>query len=74
MDSPVSKINEVIRTLYPGLTDAELVEAEANLRRYFKIALAVSEAQTRDGPHPRIDTGDSSSSMEERSNVVLKPQ
>jgi len=59
-----------LRNLYPTLTEGELKEAEANLRRYAEIAFEVyreqlSSADDVDRLHP-------SPTMKERSNVSLK--
>ena len=64
--------SELLRELYPTLTETELREAEQNLRRYFKIALSICGEQFTDQPDGPVDSADASSSMEERSNASLK--
>ena len=62
--------DRAIRELYPTLTEPELKEAEANLRRYLQIALQFQqESDSADG---KFDTASSLSTMKERSNVDLK--
>src|SRR5579864_2408429 len=57
-----------IRQLYPGLSDEQLREAEANLLRYFEIALDIYEEQVAHG----VDTSPSLPTMKERSKESLK--
>jgi hypothetical protein len=59
-----------IRELYPTLSEAELKEAEVNLRRYFKIAAEVHKEQAVRGAG--FDTAPDPTTMEERSNANLK--
>jgi D-serine dehydratase len=57
-----------LRDLYPTLTEQELKEAEANLRRYAEIAVKVFQEQcSRD-----FDSESLSVTMKERSNKSLK--
>jgi hypothetical protein len=65
MEAPLPPV-KTIRELYPTLSEQELKEAEANLRRYFAIALDICEKQKK-GP---VDTSPASNTMEERSNSL----
>lgn len=54
---------ERLRALYPTLTDAEIKEAEENLRRYFECALHIANEA-----HPApVDKSERPATMEERS-------
>ena len=64
------QIGQMIRDLYPTLTEAQLKEAEANLRRYFEIAIDVQKGQV--GAGVGVDTTGRPATMEERSNANLK--
>jgi hypothetical protein len=57
-----------LRDLYPTLTEQELKEAEANLRRYAEIAMEIMREQCSGG----VDTESLSITMKERSNKSLK--
>jgi hypothetical protein len=61
---------QTIRNLYPTLTGDQLKEAEANLRRYFEIAIDVLKDQG--GIRVGVDTTGRPATMEERSNANLK--
>jgi hypothetical protein len=63
-------IGQRTRDLYPTLTEDQLKEAEANLRRYFKIAIDVQKDQG--GIGVGVDTAGRPATMEERSNASLK--
>jgi hypothetical protein len=63
-------IGKMIRHLYPTLTEAQLREAEANLRRYFHIAVEVQKDLDLAGVG--VDTAGRPATMEERSNANLK--
>jgi len=63
-------IGQRIRDLYPRLNETQLKEAEANLRRYFKIAADVQKGQASVGVD--VDTTGRPATMEERSNANLK--
>jgi len=58
--SPEGKKQVTIRDLFPGLSDDQVKEAEANLHRYFKFALRT------------IDTSEPEVTIKERSIVSLK--
>ena len=60
----------MIRDLYPALTEDQLKEAEATLRRYFKIVADIQEDQF--GVGMGVDTAGRPATMEERSNANLK--
>jgi hypothetical protein len=64
------QVGQTIRDLYPTLTAAQLREAEANLRRYFEIAVEVQKDLDRAGVG--VDTAGRPATMEERSNANLK--
>ena len=57
---------KTIRELYPTLSEPELKEAEANLLRYFEIALDIHEEQSS----PDVDTSPALSRMKERSKSL----
>ena len=57
---------ETIRKLYPALSEREFKEAEANLLRYFEIALDIHEEQSSHG----VDTAPASPTMKERSKSL----
>jgi hypothetical protein len=57
---------KTIRELYPTLSERELKEAEANLLRYFEIALDIHEEQSS----PDVDTSPPLSTMKERSKSL----
>jgi len=57
---------KTIRELYPTLSERELKEAEANLLRYFEIALDIHEEQSS----PGVDTSPALSTMKERSKSL----
>jgi len=57
---------KTIRELYPTLSERELKEAEANLLRYFEIALDICEEQSSHD----VDTSPSFTTMKERSNSL----
>ena len=61
-----------IRELYPELTEHQLKEAEANLARYFAIAIEICSGQLHDGKPATVDSDCPNTKMEERSNVLLK--
>jgi hypothetical protein len=65
MDTPATphKLDPSVRDLFPELTDEQLKEAESNLRAYFEIVLEMCAA---------VDSAESCSTMEERSNSTLK--
>jgi len=63
MDSRAEQHEPSIGNLFPELTSEQLKEAEANLRAYFEIALAICSS---------IDTSEDCSTMKERSKVILK--
>jgi hypothetical protein len=60
----------MIRELCPTLTETELREAEANLRRYIQIAADVQKEQAKSGIG--FDTSPDPTTMRERSNANLK--
>jgi len=62
--------SRTLRDLYPTLTETQLKEAEANLRRYFEIAAEVIHEQAVGGAD--VDNGPNPTTMEERSNTDLK--
>jgi hypothetical protein len=62
--------SQALRDLYPTLSEAQLKEAEANLRRYVEIADEVRKEQLDRGTV--FDTIRNSTTMEERSNADLK--
>ncbi|SPE34026.1 hypothetical protein SBA2_840021 [Acidobacteriia bacterium SbA2] len=64
------QISQMIRDLYPALTEDQLKEAEATLRRYFKIVADIQEDQF--GVGMGVDTAGRPATMEERSNANLK--
>lgn len=55
-----------LRDLYPTLSEQELKEAEANLFRYFEIALDIYEHQNS----PGVDTSPTLTKMKERSKSL----
>ena len=57
---------KTIRELYPTLSERELKEAEANLLRYFEIALDIYEEQSSSD----VDTSPALSTMKERSKSL----
>jgi hypothetical protein len=59
-----------LRDRYPTLTEEELKEAEANLRRYAQIALEVYREQLSSAGD--VDRLRPSPTMKERSNETLK--
>ena len=59
-----------IRDFYPTLTETQLKEAEANLRRYFEIAAEVIHEQAVGGAD--VDNSPNPTTMEKRSNANLK--
>ena len=63
---------QLMRDLYPTLSEQELEQAEECLRRYFKIAMEVCAEQFPDQPGAQVDSLEASRTMEERSNVSLK--
>lgn len=73
MDSTVEhqkgeKKSPTIRELYPELSEDQLREAEENLHRYFEIAMEICEEKNSHD----VDSSHTSSTMKERSNVLLK--
>jgi hypothetical protein len=58
---------ERLRAIYPTLTDAELNEADENLRRYFACALHIA-SEAYPGP---VDSSERLATMKERSNSSL---
>jgi len=64
------QVSPAIRALYPTLTETELKEAEANLRRYFEIASEI--VRERDLRGVNFDSLPDPATMEERSNGSLK--
>ena len=66
------KMHNVVRELYPTLTGAERIEAESNLRRYFRVAVEISKERIAGQSGTEIDSVCLSPTMEERSNVSLK--
>ena len=65
---PKQPSGQTIRDLYPTLTEAELRQAQANLRRYLEITLEVQREQMSRG----FDTSQNLNTMRERSNDNLK--
>lgn len=59
-----------LRDLYPTLTERELKEAEANLRRYAEIALKICEKGF--WASDTFDSSATSATIEERSNSLKK--
>ncbi len=57
---------KTIRELYPTLSERELKEAEANLLRYFEIALDIYEERNTNP----IDTSPALPTMKERSKSL----
>lgn len=64
-----SRLGEVVKTLYPYLSEAERNPAEKNLRRYFEVAIRI--AQSADSS-AGLTASEPVSSIKERSNVNLK--
>lgn len=65
-----TRTGSTIRDLYPALTEDELKEGEANLRRYFEIAHEIVREQVvRDAD---FDIAPNPATMKERSNANLK--
>jgi len=62
---------DAIRKLYPTLSEGELKEAEANLRRYFEIAREIQRDQELLVPPRAVDNPASSFKIKERSNIRL---
>jgi hypothetical protein len=60
------------REVYPTLTEAELEEAQKNLRRYLEIAWEIENEKSSTLPEGAVDSSPSSTTMKERSNVSLK--
>jgi len=64
------RLKEIAAALYPELTGEERAIAEANLWRYFEIALLVGEEAER--PRGHLTASAPLPSMKERSNADLK--
>jgi hypothetical protein len=61
-----------LRHLYPTLTETELSEAGANLRRYLEIVWEIQTERGLDAGDSKFDTSVSSRMIKERSNNSLK--
>lgn len=64
--------NEALRILYPNLTESELKEAEATLRRYLEITAEIEIEQSAQASGGEFDSSPPPPMIEERSNVTLK--
>ena len=65
MEAPDTHV-KTMHEFYPTLSERELKEAEANLLRYFEIALDIHEEQSS----PDVDTSPALSTMKERSKSL----
>jgi hypothetical protein len=61
-----------IRELYPTLSEEELKQAEANLKRYFEIAFEICGDDRSGSIDTPIDSTRASPKIEERSSAILK--
>lgn len=66
-----SKPFEVLRNLYPTLSDADLKQAEGNLRRYFEVVWEIEKRRSARAQNSGIDSPGPSPTIEERSKVPL---
>ena len=71
MTSAPEKI-DALRRLYPTLTEEDLREAEANLRRYFEIVWEIQSERCSSTSEGQFDSARPSPMIKERSNVSLK--
>lgn len=71
-EMPSEPTDILFREIYPTLTEGQLREAQANLRRYLEIVWQIQRERSSDIPTSKIDTSQPSATMEERSNVSFK--
>ena len=72
MDPSPNDEKELVRKLYPELSEQELGEALENLRGYFAIAAEICAEDSRAAVSTEVDSGAAFPNMNERSNVSSK--
>ena len=67
-----SKGADPFQELYATLTEKELKQSQAGFRRYLEIVWEIQKQQSLEASNGKVDSSNSSLTMEERSNIYLK--